>query len=253
MPAENTNQPNSEYRTRIYDHYVHARKISLAPTSIEAMKPRLHLLNKIINVYFPKNRDIQILDLGCGHGTFLYACQKAGYLNSSGVDSSQEQVDEAQRLGISGIKFGDLMATLRNHPDCSLDIVIAYDVIEHFTKQELLPFIDEVFRVLRKKGKWVVHTPNGAALFGAKILFSDFTHEMAFTATSITQVLKASGFDEIICIEDTPIPHGLKSAVRWFLWKFIRSLLRFYLAVETGAGERDSIFSQNFLTVASKP
>lgn len=241
-----------EYRTRIYSHYVQARKLSLAPPTVEAIKPRLPLFNKVIKDQFPNSKEINILDLGCGHGAFLYACRQAGYQNLVGVDCSIEQVAEANRLGIAGVQFGDLMTTLKSYADHSLEIVISFDVIEHFTKPELLPFIDEVFRILKQDGKWIIHTPNGDAPFGAKIYFSDFTHEVAFTSTSMTQILKASGFKEVVCIEDAPIPHGIKSLVRLILWKCIRGLLRFYLMVETGVGARDSIFTQNFLTVATK-
>lgn len=244
--------PSLDYRTRIYEHYVNARQVSLAPPTLDGLKSRLPLFFKIIQDHFPKNLGIKTLDLGCGHGAFVYACQLAGYSNIVGVDCSSEQIEEANKLGIKGVMQGDLMDTLRSLPDASQDVVIAFDVIEHFTKKELLPFIDEVFRVLKDDGKWILHVPNAEALFGSRIRYSDMTHEIAFTRISLIQLLKASKFENVICKEDAPIPHGIKSGVRWFLWKIIRGILRFYLAVETGAGERDNIFSQNLLCVASK-
>ena len=125
-------------------------------------------------------------------------------------------------------------------------------MIEHFTKSELLPFVDEVFRVLKKGGIWIIHTPNAESPFGGRMFFWDFTHEMAFTRTSISQLLKSSGFTGVTCCEDTPVPHGLKSSTRYFLWKCIHGFLRFYMAIETGSGEKECIFTQNFLTVAVK-
>jgi hypothetical protein len=80
----------------------------------------------------------------------------------------------------------------------------------------------------------------------------DLTHELAFTRTSINQLLLSSGFSNVQCFEDAPIPHGLTSVVRWLLWKVIRSGLRLYLAAETGDTSRSAIFSQNFLIVADK-
>lgn len=242
----------TNYRNRIYQSYVHARQQSLAPESIDGLRPRAPYLNKLIRDHFPSDKTATILDLGCGHGALVYFARKAGYCNVTGVDVSPEQVAEAQRLGIEGIKQGDLMAELQALEDDSQDVVIAFDVIEHFTKDELLPFVDEVYRVLRKGGKWIIHTPNAESPFAGRMQYWDFTHEQAFTRTSITQLLKSSGFSHVTCHEDTPIPHGLKSAVRWVLWKVIRGALRLYLAAETGAGEKACIFSQNFLTVASK-
>jgi hypothetical protein len=80
----------------------------------------------------------------------------------------------------------------------------------------------------------------------------DLTHELIFTRTSITQLLLSSGFSDVQCFEDAPIPHGLTSAVRWLLWQVIRFGLRLYLAAETGDTASSAIFSQNFLIVADK-
>ena len=84
------------------------------------------------------------------------------------------------------------------------------------------------------------------------MLFWDFTHELAFTRTSLAQLLLSSGFSQVTCYEDQPVPHGLKSAVRWVLWKVFRNLLRLYVAVETGDSGRNAVFSQNLLCVAFK-
>jgi cyclopropane fatty-acyl-phospholipid synthase-like methyltransferase len=240
------------YRDRIYQYYVHARQQSLTPENTEGLRPRAAYLNKLIREHFPTDKNASILDLGCGHGALIYFARKAGFKNITGVDRSPEQVTEAKRLGIEGVCEGDLMRSLESLADESLDAVIAFDVIEHFTKEELLPFIDEVYRVLLKGGKWIIHTPNGEAPFGARMYFWDYTHELAFTRTSISQILKSSGFRTVICQEDAPIPHGLKSAIRWAIWKVIRGGLRFYMTVETGSGERDCIFTQNFLTIVQK-
>ncbi len=242
----------SDYRTRIYRYYSKARQKPLAPEDIRGLKPRAPMLRKIIREHFPPDKSASILDLGCGHGAFIYFIRKAGYINVFGVDRSPEQVTEAKRLGIKGVKQGDLIETLQSLPDESQDVVVSFDVIEHFTKEEIIQFVDKVYRVLRDGGRWIVHTANGESPFGNRSRYGDFTHEIAFTRVSISQLFRSSGFSEVICREDTPVPHGLKSAIRWILWKGIRGLSRLYLAAETGAGERECIFSQNFLTVAVK-
>jgi hypothetical protein len=54
----------------------------------------------------------------------------------------------------------------------------------------------------------------------------------------------ASGFSEVVSYEDVPVPYGMKSAVRWALWKLILSLLRLYIAAETGDTGRSYIFTR---------
>lgn len=240
------------YRERIYQHYVHAREQALAPPTLEGLKPRAPYLTKLIQTHFPADRRSAILDLGCGHGALIHFARRGGYTNIRGVDGSPEQVAAARRLGIDGVEEVALLAALTAQADESLDVVVAFDVIEHFTRDELLSFVDQVHRVMRPGGRWIIHTPNGESPFCGRIRYGDLTHELAFTRTSINQVLLSSGFSKVQCFEDAPIPHDLKSTVRWGLWKVIRSLLRLYIAAETGDTAGKAIFSQNFLTVAVK-
>lgn len=242
----------TDYRTRIYEYYVHARQQSLAPENLEGLKPRKAYLQKLIRTHFPENHEAKILDLGCGHGALIYFARSLGYCNTIGVDRSPEQVKAAKLLNIEGVRQGDLTETLKSLPENSYDVIITFDVIEHFTKEEILIFVDEVKRVLAPSGKWIIHTPNGESPFASRMFFWDFTHELAFTRQSISQLLLASGFNQVKCFEDEPIFHGIKSAIRLVLWKLIRGILRIYLAVETGSIKRGFILSQNFLTIAIK-
>ena len=82
--------------------------------------------------------------------------------------------------------------------------------------------------------------------------YGDFTHEQAFTAQSLTQLLTASGFSRVSCEEHGPAAHGPASAARWLLWKGLRLFWRFHMAVETGDGGAHHLFTQNFLAVADK-
>lgn len=240
------------YRDRIYASYLSARHSSLAPASLEGLRSREPFLRAIIKSHVPEDKQTRVLDLGCGHGAFVWVLRQAGYAHTIGVDRSAEQVEAARRLGIDGIQQGDLQATLRALPDCSFDVIIAFDVLEHFTKDELIVLLEQVYRVLREGGRLIIHAPNGESPFANRILFGDFTHELAFTRESITQLLMTCGFRQVGCYEDRPVVHGLKSAVRRGLWSVIRGVWRFYLVIETGSGERACIFSQNFLIVAHK-
>jgi len=246
------NGSQKEYRKRIYGAYVQARDKPLAPETLAGLKPRIPYLKQLVCKHFPRDKDAHILELGCGHGALLHVLAQSGFAHVSGVDTSPEQVAAAQRLGINGVEQGDLMTKLRTTGDASLDVVVAFDVIEHFTKPELIPLVDEVRRVLKPGGLWLIHTPNAESPFGGRIRYGDFTHEQAFTCTSLSQLLMASGFQSVRCFEDRPIVHGLKSLIRRGLWAVIRCGLLVYIAVETGGLDRNAVFSQNLLAVAIK-
>lgn len=246
------NRPIQSYRARIYGAYVSARSESLAPATLVGLAPRLPYFRRLIARCMPQEREATVLELGCGHGALLYALQQAGYSHVRGVDGSPEQVQAAERLGIAGVVLGDLVQTLAQTSGASLDVVIAFDVIEHFSKDELIPLVDAVQRVLKLGGRWIIHVPNSEGPFGSRIRDSDFTHELSFTRLSLSQLLLSSGFTRLECFEDRPVPHGIKSGVRAILWAMIRLLLLATLAVETGSLDRRAVFSQNLLAVAHK-
>ena len=243
---------NNVYRDRLYSKYVSAQKKILSPVSIAELKPRAPYLQKVIKKHFPKDKNAAILELGCGYGALIYFAHKSGFTNIKGIDRSPEQVLIAHTLEIGGVEEGEILNTLAEQNNSSLDCIISFDVIEHFSRDELIPLVDEVYRVLKPSGQWVIHAPNGESPFFGRIRYGDLTHELCFTRTSIAQLLRSSGFSQVQSFEDEPIPHGFISAGRWLIWRIIRGILRLYIAVETGESGKETIFTQNFLTEALK-
>jgi SAM-dependent methyltransferase len=239
------------YRQRIYGDYVKAASAPLAPDSVAGLEGRRPVLARFIADHFPPNRDARILEVGCGHGVLLHFARDAGYTNMSGVDGSPAQVEAARKLGIGGIRQADLLAALAAEPEASFDAVVAYDVIEHLTKDELVDMTDAVRRVLKPGGRWLVHAPNGLSPFAGVMRYGDLTHEQAFTPESLTQLFLASGFRDASFHEDPPAVRGLKSAIRGLLWRVVRAVMRFALVVETGMPEY-RVLTMNLIAVAVK-
>lgn len=138
-----------------------------------------------------------------------------------------------------GVEQGDVVEALKAQPGEAVGCLVAFDLIEHSTKNELMTLVDETYRVLKSGGRWIIHTPNAESPFGNRMLCWDFTRN------SLAQVLLSSGFTKMSCFEDQPVPHGIKSVFHWVLWKCIRATLYTYLAVETGDLGRDAIFKSN--------
>ena len=131
-------------------------------------------------------------------------------------------------------------------------MVVLFDLYHYFDPDEQAAIADEVRRVLKPGGRWILHVPNGEALFGARMRYWDVLAAGAFTRASIAQLLLACGFREVACHEDRPVPHGLASALRWVAWMALRAGLRLALAAETGETGGQAIFSQCLLAVAFK-
>lgn len=236
------------YRQRIYAHYTQAATTPLAPETIAGLAPRRPYLERLVALHFPPAREAAIFEIGCGHGALIHVARARGYRAMRGVDGSPAQVEAARRLGIDAIEAGDGLAALQALAPASQDCVVAFDVIEHLTKDELIAMTDAIARALKPGGRWIIHVPNGASPFGGIVRYGDLTHELAFTEESLAQLALSSGFVSIDFHEDAPIAHGLKSAVRAALWPLVRFALKAMITVEAGGAPR--VLTQNILAVA---
>ncbi|MBU1109734.1 MAG: class I SAM-dependent methyltransferase [Candidatus Riflebacteria bacterium] len=240
------------YKELIYQSYLQTCYKDLKSLLRFRLNPREAYLTNIVKRFFPKDRNSKILDLGCGNGALLYFAKKNGYQNIKGLDVSAMQVEEAGAIGLSEaeVECLDFVGHLENLPAESYDFIISFDVLEHLSKQEIFNFGANVFRLLKKDGTWLIHAPNGESLFGNRVLFGDFTHEISFTCSSLEQIKNALGFSKAFFFEDEPAVHGIKSLIRYLLWKLIRLMPALWLAIETGSPGK--IHSQNLIALLKK-
>lgn len=241
-----------KYRDRIYKHYVNVWNEKEAPHSLADLAGRGPSMRFLINSFFPREKTSSILDLGCGHGALIYYAKLEGFFNIRGIDVSEQQVALAHELGITDVSSGNLIEALELSLQSSLDVVVTFDVIEHFTKDELVNIVDLIQLALKPGGRWIIHAPNGISPFGGAVRFGDFTHVQSFTPSSLQQLLCASGFGLCEFAESGPRVHGLRSAIRVVLWQGIRLLYKLILAAETGSFKIGQILTQNFYTVTYK-
>ena len=246
-----SDKAREHYRERLYRHYLVTHRgvdLKTARASLHASAP---YLRKLIRSHMPQDKNARILDLGCGYGALLYWLRQAGYCSLEGIDRSPEQVQGAHNLGLDFVREGDLMDGLASRDSYSSNVVVAFDVVEHLTKEEALRFIDEVYRVLVTGGLFIMHTPNGEGIFSAT-QYGDFTHELTLTRGSASQLLRCAGFSHVSAYEDTPVVHGVMSGGRYLMWKLFRAFMWVGYVAETGEIGRNPIFTQNFLMVAKK-
>jgi SAM-dependent methyltransferase len=246
-----SNQP-AAYRARFYKNYTELQQRTQVEQIRYDLKLRAPYLRRLVKQFFPADRESNIVDLGCGCGALVQFLQESGYRKVLGVETSPGQVEFAHQLGVSSVVNGDLVPFLRNSATEVFDVVIVFDVIEHFCKDEVLEIMDQAYRVLRPGGRLIVHVPNAEGIFGSRIFWSDFTHEMAFTREGLRQLTCASGFSSVEFSEDLPVVHGVKSLIRRVLWAGLRSIFRLAYMAETGDTGAGLILTQNLLAVANK-
>jgi SAM-dependent methyltransferase len=209
-------------------------------------------LDALVRRHFPRDRAVQILEVGCGSGNMVSTLIRAGYINVRGIDVSPEQVQLARSRGLACIEQGDLIRELPTLRPESVGLVIAYDVLEHIPIEDLVAVVSEVRRVLEPDGLLVLHVPNARSPMFGSIRYGDITHASAFTPRSAAQLLYTVGFSCVHCYEDAPVFHGMLSGMRALLWVGIRAMIVGYIAVETGVFDTSQPFSQNMLVIARK-
>jgi cyclopropane fatty-acyl-phospholipid synthase-like methyltransferase len=180
----------------------------------------------------------------------LYLLRLEGYHNTAGVDLGGEQVALARRVcpNVEQAEARDYLARSRD----TFDLITAFDLIEHFRKDELLELFDSIRAALKPGGVLIVQTLNAESPWGLMHRYGDFTHELAFTPHSLEHLLKVAGFDTFEARECGPHVHGLKSLVRRLIWVGIWGLLALWNLAEMGS-LGSGVYTRIFVAKAQKP
>lgn len=184
----------SKYRNIFYEKYFRnqAGRSDKSDLLVKMRNDFIHLKKEIIPL-IPENKELKILEIGCGYGNLLFLLQRIGYSQTEGIDVSEEQVEIAKKNGIKNIIQGDMKEFLRGKMD-SYDVIIGLDIIEHFTKDELVEVIGIIKNALRNKGTIIFRTPNADAPFSSTFSMGDFTHELILNYSSAEQLFFTLGF-----------------------------------------------------------
>lgn len=236
------------YRDKFYAQYVSTHTSPLYGTeSLGSIRERFLAWERYFGKFLPSDKKARILDLGCGSGSLVYWLQKKGFENAEGIDVSGEQVAQASALGIKNVRQGNVSEFLKANTG-TYDVIFAQDLMEHFTKPEILDVAESVRSSLKENGVFIIQTLNAENLLWGRLRWGDFTHETAFTKGGIGQMLRVSGFHTIEVYPQRPVVHGLKSFLRYVLWRFFELIMHAYLIVETGSSR--GIFTQNLIVAA---
>lgn len=137
-----------------------------------------HEYINIVTNFF--DRDLSVLELGCGHGQGTWLLGDY-FKKVCGVDISPKFVTYAQKhFSKDNIKFCVADATHLPFKDASFDAVISYSVIEFITDAEKA--LGEMVRMLKRGGTTIVMSPNLLSPFYALngFLGQDIWHQLLF-------------------------------------------------------------------------
>jgi SAM-dependent methyltransferase len=138
---------------------------------------------------FKMKKGERLLEIGCGRGEFVSAFQSLG-LDCHAVECSQYSLKELTHIKI---KNADISKDRLPYDDNAFDVVYHKSLIEHLYVPDNL--MKETFRVLKPGGRVIILTPDWASQM--KVFYEDFTHSRPYDITSLGDLLKVYGFNDI--------------------------------------------------------
>lgn len=235
-----------KFYARYYSTHIVPRKGAVSKTQFEQ---RARHYQKAWSKLLPANRQAKIIDIGCGNGSMVWWLQKIGYAHAEGIDYSNELIEAARDFGVKNVTQADLMEFLATKLDC-YDAIILRDVLEHFPKEVILDILVLCHASLKREGRLILQVPNAETPFFGRIRYGDFTHELAFNRSSLQQLLEVMDFKPVRFCSTGPVITGLRSFLRFLLWKPVEVFYRSLLYAETGRWA--SVVTESIIVVATK-
>jgi SAM-dependent methyltransferase len=131
----------------------------------------------------------RILEIGFGAGRFLDWARRRGY-SVIGVEIIEELVDRARAAGHA--VFQGTPQSVLDPVTQQFDLIVAFDVFEHLTVEELIDLLTFSRTILCPRGRILARFPNGGSPFGAFWQNSDITHVTTLSGERIRQVALAA-------------------------------------------------------------
>lgn len=154
--------------------------------------------------WLPEAKDTPVLDIGCGSGQFLYFLRQQGYTDAVGIDVDDAQVEIGLTLGLDCRQTSVFDHLAEDGPRYGL--IAMLDILEHFTREELFPLLNAVSARLVPGGKLIASVPNAEIPDGLRAVYADITHEIAFSPTSLAEMLFCHGLKVTAYRDPWPAP-----------------------------------------------
>lgn len=132
----------------------------------------------------------RVLDFGFGSGQFLDWARRTGY-RAVGIENIEALVASATARGHKAY-LGQLPGG-KDHHRASFDAIVAFDVLEHLTREEIADVLALFAQLLRPGGKLLARFPNGHSPFGRLNQYGDATHCSVLSGEILGQLGQVHG------------------------------------------------------------
>jgi O-antigen chain-terminating methyltransferase len=150
-----------------------------------------------------------VLDVGCGRGEFLAACQESS-IAARGVDTNERSVADLKARGFE-VALAAVPECFATYEPGSLGSILAMHVVEHLPVDALFALFREAKRVLRAGGLLMIETPNAESIaVSASDFWRDPTHLAPRHVAALTVLAREHGFEiaEVRAVHE--LPEGMR-------------------------------------------
>jgi 2-polyprenyl-3-methyl-5-hydroxy-6-metoxy-1,4-benzoquinol methylase len=132
----------------------------------------------------------RVLEIGFGNGSFL-AWARRQNAKVTGTEIIGALVEQARAKGYDA-QSASLPALAASGQQ--FDLVVAFDVFEHWHKDELIANFGLLHSLLAGDGLVLARFPNGHSPLGRVYQHGDLTHVTALSSSSVAQLAQMTGF-----------------------------------------------------------
>lgn len=228
------------------------------PNTTEHQEYMNSYYGRVLTPHLPQDRNVRVLDVGCGSGLALLAMRKMGYSRISGTEFSPEQAEACRAKGLDVSQTEDTTGFLKQRSG-QFDLLLAFDVLEHIPAPQQMEFAAAMYGALAPGGRLICTVPNANSVLASRWRYNDWTHHFSFTEHSLDFLLFNAGFDPVTVypaeFHERPklwwLPVG--GSRHWWALRFFRAWRRLEMMAELGPEQGRSVpLSLNLLAVAGK-
>lgn len=188
----------------------------------------------------------RVLEVGFGNGAFAgWIKQFTG--NYVGIESNPVLVSRANDMGIAAYLSGVDLSSISNG---GFDLIVAFDVMEHMPKEEVISTLRTWRDNLSEDGRIIIRVPSGDSPFSGRIMYGDITHKTLLATTALQQIAALTNLNLVATLPPAMPIMGLgikKAAERTIVLlarKFISVLIN-----STFHGNRHGVITSNLVAI----
>lgn len=133
----------------------------------------------------------RLLEIGFGNGSLLaWAREQGAQVRGLELDAGLCEAGRRGGFDVGQHALGDLLARGDRY-----DLIVAFDVLEHWDSAELVTNFTTLCALLVEGGHFLARFPNGQSPFGRVYQHGDFSHRSTLSTYKIEYLARLCGFE----------------------------------------------------------